>query len=46
LNWKGVGKTLVFPWRKVWENRGFPKSSYPLASANNKGLLEISLQEP
>ena len=35
LNRKGVGKTLVFPWRKagsppaggrLLENRGFPKS--------------------
>jgi len=26
---KGVGKAIVFPWRKEWENRGFPKGSYP-----------------
>src|SRR5690606_37326515 len=31
LNWKGVGETLVSPWRNVWENRGFPRSSCPLA---------------
>ncbi len=24
--WKGVGKNGVFPWRKDWENRGFPRS--------------------
>ena len=24
---KGSGKHAVFPWRKAWENRGFPRSS-------------------
>ena len=33
MNRKGVGKTLVFPRRKEWENRGFPRSSYPVARA-------------
>ena len=23
---KGVGKTIVFPWGKDWENRGFPRA--------------------
>ena len=34
LNRKGVGETLVSPWRKVWENRGFPRSSSPLPRTN------------
>ena len=42
-NRKGVGKTLVFPWRKVWENRGFPRSEIakrPLSGTNLKADYE------
>jgi hypothetical protein len=35
-NTKGVGKTVVFPLRKEWENRGFPRGSSPSPAARER----------
>ena len=37
-NRKGVGKTLVSPWRKVLENRGFPESEIEKRPPEGTGL--------
>ena len=35
-NAKGVGETVVSPWRKDWENRGFPRSSQSKSGSQKK----------
>ncbi len=44
-NRKGVGETLVSPWRKEWENRGFPRGSSPLPLTQKFSFLERNYWE-
>ena len=37
-NVKGVGETSVSPWRKAWENRGFPRSE--IAKRPHEGTIK------